>query len=201
MTESLFELSGIEYHWPEKGDRLLSGHGCWPTDADLGGWSRSFSAFVWGFTNAAETLVQSVVDGKQRADRIAWPLLYLYRHTVELALKECISEAACYLGDSPNPPIHHRLKDLKKTLFLQFEKLDFPMNDDSTIAFSNVLDELDQFDPSGTTFRYPTDRKGAPHNLPMSHVDIVDLQRGVMKLLNFLDCVSQELASRSERWV
>jgi hypothetical protein len=193
MPKSLLELVDLEYHWPEAGDQLLTGKSNWPTDADLGAWSRSYSAFIWSFTNAAETLVDAVTTGKQRADRIAWPLLYLYRHTVELALKDCLIDAATFLGEPLDFPNHHRLKDINDILLQLLAKLDFPTNDASVSAFSHILEDLDQFDPSGTAFRYPTDRKGAPHVLPVTHVDIVDLQRGVMKLLNFLDCTSQQI--------
>ncbi|HEY5237457.1 MAG TPA: hypothetical protein VIJ62_03685 [Rhizomicrobium sp.] len=193
----LFELLGVEYHWPNKDDRFLTGQGRWPTRTSIDGWDQSFDCFVWTFTNAAETLVKSVTSNHQPAARIIWPTLFLYRHAIELSLKKCIADITEYLDGEPNVPSHHKLRELKMQLLMLFGRLDLPTDDDSTIGFSNLLDEISQFDPDGTVFRYPIDKRGLRQSLPTKEIDVVDLQKGAMKVLNFLHCVSEEIGQRS----
>jgi hypothetical protein len=56
-------------------------------------WHHAWSDYEWGYFSAATTLVEDYVN-KAESDTLVYPILFLYRHYVELKLKSILLEAA-----------------------------------------------------------------------------------------------------------
>jgi len=73
---------------------------------------------VGQYENAIDILVNHTIEKKDRVDLIAHPLLYLMRHTIELALKENIKYLNTYSKLGTGKLKTHSIHDL----FIEFDK-------------------------------------------------------------------------------
>jgi len=81
----------------------------------------------------------------------------------------------------------HRLRVLVQILQKQSSRL-FPNEDEEPlVAFSKLVGELDQLDPSGQSFRYPSDKEGNRFEFTTEYVDLAHIKVAMDKVLNFLD--------------
>lgn len=188
-AETLEDLLNIQHEWPQKGDRLLHDVDLRSrTVARLHTWPDHLGVFSAGYRRAADTVVQTVEDGNEIANLVCWPVLLLYRHAVELALKNCISWSSDALGEEEGiKKSEHRLRVLLDRLRVQSSQL-FPGESDETLAaFADMVRDLDKIDPSGQTFRYPANVEGRPFELGIEHIDLSKLKLAMDKVLNFLE--------------
>ena len=81
--------------------------------------SPRWKLYATGYKTAADMLATNVVEHRSRQDTLVYPILFLYRQYVELALKEIIRSALVYLERDRAAPKHHDLGQL----WAQVEKL------------------------------------------------------------------------------
>ena len=82
------------------------------------GYSHSDMNLVGQYENAVDILFNHIIENKQRIDVIAHPLLYLMRHSIELALKENIRYLNKYSNLGLSKIKTHSIDDL----FIEFEE-------------------------------------------------------------------------------
>ena len=124
-----------------------------------------FNVFMSFYEDAVNKLYREVSEGKETADSIAMPLLFLMRHTMELGYKYTIAEICEMNGTKYNPTddghyfykLHLRLKE-------EFYKLwqNRGVSDDKKRGFDEYygITEaatlwFDRIDRKGVNFRYP----------------------------------------------
>lgn len=92
------------------------------------------------YKNAGDVLVESAIDNAN-AYELIYPIIYTYRHSIELYLKASIRNRQ--IGHSLTTP----LEELKQTLKDEFN---------ATIPewFENVVMAFNEYDPKGVSFRY-----------------------------------------------
>jgi hypothetical protein len=59
-----------------------------PSYARVGSRDATFGTYARSYWAAAESLVDAALDGRGDADTLVYPILYMYRHATELALKD-----------------------------------------------------------------------------------------------------------------
>lgn len=101
---------------------------------------------------------------EQELDRQVLPLLFVYRHATELALKYALLQLAYHLrqrepGFTYPVPEDHRLGQLLDKVRVLYEKAKPYLNELGTVEFlsaqaQSFIRELDQLDPKGEAFRY-----------------------------------------------
>jgi hypothetical protein len=125
-----------------------------------------------GFAQAADHVLDTWKAGR-RNDLLAVPVVYLYRHAIELALKQGIREAADRLRGDGNTdpaldrdavdkrmavkPFGHNLAALADELQVLLTRLKLATLPKDTIA---TLAALHTQDPTGETYRYALRREG-----------------------------------------
>jgi len=123
--------------------------------------------------DAANLLVETIRIGEWEDQRLANPVLYLYRHSIELFLK-------AFLGSAGKT---HDLSSLADE-FRVFIKAEFDA--DLPDWISNRLKELADLDPGSTAFRYNQNYdKASKSDLPVDgeyHVDLIHLQSAMSEL-------------------
>ena len=101
---------------------------------------------------------------EQDLDRRVLPLLFVYRHAAELALKYCIAQLIFHIRQreadfAEAVPEHHSLGTLLDKCRTLYEKAKGYLNEMGTLDFisqqaQDFIRELDRLDPSGEAFRY-----------------------------------------------
>src|ERR1700686_3677799 len=140
------------------------------TQAWVGEMFSDGSSEASGFRSGAQALVRAVEEGWEPADVLVFPIVFCYRHSVELMLKASLYAAkAC--GDIAiddrlkNALEHHDLRQLWTLLRPTLDEVGF--TDEAELARTDErIEELHQHDPSSFTFRYARSKKGDKRKLP-----------------------------------
>ncbi|MFH1417471.1 MAG: hypothetical protein ABII12_04195 [Planctomycetota bacterium] len=198
-----------EFDWPDKGQRISRFKGpqdrkAERTDTPARPRSAAFNAMVnqhrddlhreawfWAGHNLARDIVQQGELKKWDPTRefrgLLLPMLYCYRHYLELALKHLIEE----LGSLSR---FHSTLDLTKThrlmqLWNAAKGLASNLFDDdeNDKNVERLLNEFHQFDPSSQTFRYRRDKHGRPHDDSIPSPDLLELIRVMKGLRNYFE--------------
>jgi len=165
-------------------DRIINRHGNDETvlfsNVLVGNWS----FFADGYKLAGDALVKQV-EGNPPEDCLMAPILFLYRHWVELKLKELILSLKVFSVAEIIRPNHHRLYDLWSIVKSNLDCLRDSSNEDFILLDARIK-ELDSLDPEGYRFRYPVNRKSEITELPES--------LGIKNLKNTMERISKAFA-------
>ncbi|MFC1834352.1 hypothetical protein ACFL2Q_06425 [Thermodesulfobacteriota bacterium] len=142
------------------------------TNACLNRFHKEWGLYAMGFKEAADLLVNHVEEGGISQDFLVYPVGFLYRHYLELAMKDLIrlGRELQYI-DEPVPRTHNiqRLWGICRQVLLSA----FP--DDPTEELDEIerlIDELSRGDPKSTAFRYPEETSGS---LSLPGIDLINL--------------------------
>ena len=170
------DLLETDFGWPKIGDRLFSegdpGHGVYlPNDPN----ERQYH-MPRGYTQAADLLVENTKIVPGRMTKLVYPIVFCYRHFLELTLKAMLEEYGS-LGNMPrkNRP-HHKLEDLWKDFRALLRNLNSDHPEMGTDAVEHCIAEFGKIDPSSVTFRYPEKRIGR------ESIDLLHLRNTVQKI-------------------
>jgi len=171
--------------------------GDWRNTAIIGGRGENDSVLAMGFLEAAGILVDHW-KARRPNDLLALPILALYRHAIELGLKDGIRAAAACLradgaGESDLQPeaVENRLSGthsvgkLVAELNTCLSRLELGPDNQLPADTIEVLNSLHLLDQSGQTFRYSTVKTGSGKHLagPAGGDHPVDLVRLVIGTL------------------
>jgi hypothetical protein len=127
-----------------------------------------FGVFATGYISAAEHLAKRLLEVPRFSDYEAYPVIFLYRHALELSLKHVIYRCA-ELGalkeiDSIRNELYnnHKLAELVEAAATSLSIL-FPGDAMLATLIPRCRDtccEFSQIDPDSFSFRYPMDKKG-----------------------------------------
>lgn len=185
---------------PRKGDRLFRGDlPDWPNNACLNVRRDGDPiAYTEGYRRGARLLVEYVMEHHRNQDYLVYPIIYLYRHHVELALKSLIRHTP-YLIDRPltkSEKAHlgkHRLdllwQDLKPMLSAIGEAAGWGELDAADVeGIDDYIRQLTELDPDSFSFRYTRSKKGTP-SLPaeLKHINLRHFAEMLERLADFLD--------------
>ena len=177
----------MELRWPRRGDRLFhkGGHGTLAacTMASL----RSEGFVATGFKSAADCLVEHVRH-HGRDDSLILPILFLYRHYVEMQLKEIAIHVHRWDGKGESYVRTHDLSRLVSILDHPDLKAaqTSPEDEQARRAVRQCVLEFHRMDPRGTEMRYP-DRA------PLEQLDLGHLKSTMEGLANYLGAVSDQI--------
>ena len=149
-----------------------------------------WSVYAHGYKVAADRLVDSIDNDRFEVDFIVYPVVFLYRQSIELYLKNIIKGSRGLLEMEISFPKHHDIYKLwidAKGLIVQI----WP--DNPEVDFTRIEGFIKQFsgyDPSSEIFRYPEDRKGNPVEINVKHINLRNLQNIMEELIGLLDGAS-----------
>lgn len=172
-------------NWPTEGQELFANPAERSNEPDIVqlNWLKSESNDLMmpsAYKDAADFLVEALRKGGDgnHSDRFLFPILYLYRHALELELKEII-RLGIRLGDVPNPKSiekklgGHSLLELWKLVESLMTKHWPEGNQSDLIAAKSILTELHRLDNDGQHLRYWMDKEKKPYIYPLP--DLIDL--------------------------
>jgi hypothetical protein len=183
--------------WPKKGNKAFQGKGG-------GKFVQPKSIFFWPFpqhASAFKTAADMVIDAYEAApraphhDEIIFPVAYLYRHSLELKLKN-ILEFALKLGmveraEADRVVNEHDLAKLWTNVKRVITKRWKDADPTPVSAVEAIINEIHQLDPNSQVFRYASDRSGRLNRykrLP-DLISVGNLRQTMDGVYTFLDCV------------
>jgi hypothetical protein len=157
----------------------------------LGSREGGMQAYVLGYSRAAQALFEhSTTCTRISPDYIIFPLTFLWRHYVKLALEQIIVLGQRLNQESPNNAgAHHRLMDLwkaAKPYIVEHCSAETP-------EMSNVqanIQEIERIDSYASGFRYLSyDQKSLGLTDPPKPINLKVLHEAMLALSNFFDAV------------
>jgi hypothetical protein len=171
-----------------------------------------FGVFARGYRHAASKLAEDLLARPRFADYDAYPVVFLYRHSLELSLKNIIYRAAFFAAFQGCDDIdaglynNHRLTLLSETAAAILRRL-FPANEalgHTVDIMLTVASEFSAIDPDSYAYRYPIDTQGRPSTSPHQVVNLEALHRTMKELLDQLAVIDfgldVETANAQEVW-
>jgi hypothetical protein len=203
MDDALWQVQ-MEALRPVNAGPLVGEAGQWTYNACVNWTGDASELYMEGYRMAAVKLIEQLGHDQ---DFLVYPIVFLYRHYVELRLKDIITKAGeLRTGPSESVPATHNLRKLwgRAEEHLRREYRGCSCHQDfleDLKASRRLVEELIELDPTtnATTFRYARDSDGRS-SLP-AHVIRINLQQfaaEMAKLGHFLDGASHDLGVRGE---
>ncbi len=127
----------------------------------------SWEHYINGFRTAADNLATST-ENDRRAGNLVYPTMFLYRHYLELRIKQLILgfQKLMELKDKLPPPLHQLCELWKKVRELEQQAIlsgdwNSKENFNKYPKIEELIREFDKMDQGSYEFRYPVDKKGA----------------------------------------
>lgn len=124
------------------------------------GFDMNRNRYILSFREAADTLVTSMMNQGSN-DLLVLPILFSYRHWLELQLKDLAILGMQLRGETPEEIIGHDLRDLWSQARQAIEET-FSEGSLELDAVERIVHQLADLDPNSISFRYATDRIGRP---------------------------------------
>lgn len=209
--EGLDDVKDFTSNLPQKGDKLFI-HSGGPYASLLNFMGDSMPLYVTGYKVAADTLVQAMkldpwhsfheVSRSEYLDSVVYPILFLYRHYIELRLKHLMRDGNSLLGkpfqEGPlgyptDGPKAHDLDHLWNICKKVLEEVDKKYPDEkicpqsTSDAMSELITEFWQEDPKSMASRFPKDKKGNPSFSSLTQEQMRHVARTMEKIHAFFE--------------
>jgi hypothetical protein len=165
--------------------------------------SDNWDLYAVGYKRAADLLIDQLRKNNsvlQQIDTLVYPIMFLYRHYLELRLKQLYLNYSQYFDKSHRLPVTHKLETLwqqVKPLLLQAVKEDRgSISEDDKKAIAQIETLIMHFavmDENSMSFRYPVDRENNPLLPGVKQLNIASIQKQLHAISSMLDGASFQL--------
>jgi len=155
-----------------------------------------FSQLAWYYLRTANALIEITFSDSSKLDVYVYAAVFLYRHSVELRLKDLIWMSNFILGKGKVFPKKHNLIELWQCLKNNATSLlnsDFPLSRDNVRYVEKTLKELTKYDPESDGFRYPFDKKMERTHPDVNHVDVRSLREQFNQIYECLGQITDKV--------
>ncbi|PKE28048.1 hypothetical protein CWS43_23200 [Rahnella sp. AA] len=168
----------------------------WHNNACINGFYADHYAYSEGYRQAADLLIAHIAESHSSQDTLVYPIVFLYRHHVELMLKKIIS-TALDLVDLPErykqKTDNHNFNTLwpmARSLVMDIDKT-FPKDNYATL--DAVVKAFIESDARATAFRYARNNSGQPSLAGMQYINTRHFGEMMSKASYELDCMDSHL--------
>jgi hypothetical protein len=174
-----------------------------------GGAVNDLSAFAAGYHEAGKTLISNIEAAQGYRDYDGYPILFLYRHALELYLKAIVYRGAQLLGLISDEKVRteklltsHKLTRLLPTIEAIFKAVgwewDFEVSGLKSFGdFADLIKEIEKIDPQSYCFRYPVNTTSEAALPKHFIVNVVNFGK---KMDSLLDLLSGAMTGLEEHW-
>lgn len=141
-----------------------------------------FDRFARGYFEAGDRLVASLQENPFEVDLLVYPIVMVYRHGIEAALKHLAKILPGLCGEPVQVRKTHKLLDNWNPIRRHLAQLGTDRDDLKRV--DELLTNLVQIDPDGERFRYPESKDGAPHldGTSLINLGVVAEEMGFLKI-------------------
>lgn len=154
-------------------------------------------AYMEGYRRSALLLVKHVMESGHDQDFLVCPIIFLYRHHIELVLKRTIVRSTYIiersLTDEEKKHLgKHQLdllwQDLKPILSAVWDEIDI----EDIEGIDSYISQLSMLDPDSFSFRY-THSRGGVRSLPenLKHINLRHFAEMMERLADYLDGIDE----------
>jgi hypothetical protein len=142
--------------------------------------------YAEGYRLGAEHLIERLAETGYDQDFLVYPIVFLYRHYVELCLKDLIGRGRDLADEEAPEPRGHELARLWAQARPHIER-EFSGEPDQLNRADQLIGELADTDPSSQTFRYRRDSRGRPHLENQDSLNLGQFAEAMRELSLFLE--------------
>ncbi len=199
-----------EFRWPKKGDILFPKNAfdphspTWVNLEWLAGWVYDDSLYAQGFKEAGDKIIKELSRGEdgRHPDMFFIPIAYLYRHSLELSMKQIIGLGVGLEFIAEDEGVRYALKhhDLNKLWYYVRKIAEEGSAQDELDAVGRVIQAFHAIDKSGQNLRYSKKLSGEKtiKDYPQ-FVRLDELQKVVAGVFNFLQAGDSYLSDALQR--
>ncbi len=149
---------------------------------------------IIGFKDSADMLVdQMIMNNTGQQDALVYPILFLYRHYLEIAIKSLIIQAR-KVGKIQEPlEKTHKLDKLWMACSDQIKKNHSSGCGNEHPHITRLMKEFCSLDPYSEAFRYPTTKSGYPTLPGLFNIDIQHVKAVINKISDVLKLESMAM--------
>ena len=144
---------------------LLASDSDWHNNACLNYMSDHGTAYTEGYRRAADILIRHIDETARDQDFLVYPVVFLYRHHIELQIKQVTGLARRLLGDIDThggDKVTHNLNSLWEVARRLILQADDTLGPSHFRRVSDVVRALNESDLRATGFRYAHTAEGGP---------------------------------------
>jgi len=161
VSKEIDDLLDEKIRSPSLDDKLFIEAEDWWMNACLNWYHDPTELYIIGYKEAADSLVDSIASRKGSADSLFFPIVFLYRHYVEIRLKSLLHDGGQLLDQKHNKEREHQLSKLWPKVRSILDEL-WPNEEGEDLkAMDSLIAQFEKVDPRSTTFRYPKDFDGS----------------------------------------
>ena len=168
----------------------------WHCNACLNWSNDALELYVIGYKEAADNLVERIMQTGRHQDSLIFSTCFLYRQYIELRLKEIIRSGRRLLDNPGKFPQHHNIQYLWDTAVTILRKVsdgNIEPPDFLTLP-SHVVTEFSRIDPVSFAFRYPSDKDGNNTLQGLSHINLRRVAQYVNAFASAMDAGSTAIS-------
>lgn len=170
------ELLESDFRWPQKGDIPFASSATRDQNAFIETEPLSkLVAMMHGYKTGADVMVEHTISNSFERDFLVYPIIFNYRHFIELNLKYLLSTYGPAVDVMPNWK-DHDLAPLWESLVVIIERFGTTDSDDADEVVAEIISEFCKIDPQSFSLRYPTDKKGKPIPVSVEELDLTQLK-------------------------
>jgi len=118
--------------------------------------------YAYGYLDAAKQLSDNSLGDGGNPRHLIYPIVFFYRHYLELRLKEIIEHGSVLLDKEFKIPKHHDLMMIWHQAKQVINEIWPDSSKESLLRVTAILTDFGNLDKKSDAFRYPIDKKGAP---------------------------------------
>ena len=188
------------YRWPTKGDRLFRVSDNWDRGVEFSAHPVLRHIHIWsGYIRAGAVLIEECARGSVDRHFLVYPILFNYRHGLELAMKWIIDRYGRYAGVRLTEAEHdHDLWGLWKYCKQVIVEVGSGGEDDEVLrVVEQIVKDFHDLDKSAMAFRYSTNKKGTTIKLPDTSMDLENIRDVMEAVDNFFTGADGQLDENS----
>ena len=198
---SFEEILETEFRWPRRGDKafVTSADPSENASIDQSGHSR-LVLMSDGYKTAGDLMVEAAGHDDLARDTLVFPIIFSYRHFLEISLKYLLATYGPTVGIEPNWRSHD-LATLWGSVLQVLEKYGTTDPDDADSNVGAIILEFAKIDPASYAYRYPVDRNG--RLLPVAQNDLhlptlADVMNGIANYFDGCDAYLDNLRNAGD---
>ena len=143
---------------------------------------------IEGYKHAADHIYNRIGDEDRfmRKGFLILPMVFLYRHFVELSLKDIVALGNYLENGDYTYPTNHKLSGLWKLARDLLVGIVHGCTDEDLDAMGELIGQLDAVDPESFAFRYPVKKDWRP-SLPNLEFNLMQFRESIDKMTSFFE--------------
>lgn len=148
-----------------------------------------------GYMRGASILAAYVNSQQEYQDTLIFPILFLYRHHIELMLKQILKNCAVIMENNITFKTHNLKGYWESAKNIVPKCAGDPLPKEYIDAIDNIVSQLDEIDRASDAFRYPSRKDGTPTLSGITYVNIKQLSEEMDKISGMLEGIELTLES------